>query len=100
MNRYDVISRVGEGAHGIVLKARNIQVGRTFKIRMATLSIVMFLFWTYQSGSEVALKKILLKKLEDGVTMQMFREIKALQELDHRNVTLMNECQSILFTIG
>lgn len=67
MNDYKVLSTVGEGAHGIVLKARHIV-----------------------SGDLVALKKVTLKKIsEDGIPVQVIREIKALQCLEHENVVYL-----------
>ena len=56
MEDYIVIGRIGEGAHGVVMKGRNKQTGRI-----------------------VALKKVLLKRLEDGIPATALREIKALQ---------------------
>ncbi|CAH0594227.1 unnamed protein product [Chrysodeixis includens] len=58
VTNYSVIGRIGEGAHGLVFKARHIPTGR-----------------------EVALKKILIKNLEDGIPVNVMREIKALQLL-------------------
>ncbi|XP_075982599.1 cyclin-dependent kinase 20 [Anticarsia gemmatalis] len=55
---YSVVGRIGEGAHGLVFKAKHIPTGR-----------------------EVALKKILIKNLEDGIPVNVMREIKALQLL-------------------
>ncbi len=53
-----VLGRVGEGAHGIVMKARH-----------------------RHTGEVVALKKVALKRLEEGLSEPTIREIKALQEL-------------------
>ncbi|CAH0728330.1 unnamed protein product, partial [Brenthis ino] len=58
VTNYSVIGRIGEGAHGLVFKARHLPTGR-----------------------EVALKKILIKNLEDGIPINVMREIKALQLL-------------------
>lgn len=55
---YTVLGRIGEGAHGLVFKARHVPTGRV-----------------------VALKKILIKNLEDGIPVNVMREIKALQLL-------------------
>ncbi|XP_021945954.1 cyclin-dependent kinase 20 [Folsomia candida] len=67
MNEYEVITTVGEGAHGIVLQARH--------------SI---------SGDIVALKKVTLKKIStEGIPVQMVREIKALQCIEHENVVTL-----------
>ncbi|XP_032094849.1 cyclin-dependent kinase 20 isoform X3 [Thamnophis elegans] len=59
MDQYSILGRIGEGAHGIVFKAKNIETGET-----------------------VALKKVALRKLEDGIPNQALREIKALQEIE------------------
>ncbi|GBP03905.1 Cyclin-dependent kinase 20 [Eumeta japonica] len=58
INNYSVAGRIGEGAHGLVFKARHLPTGR-----------------------EVALKKILIKNLDDGIPVSVMREIKALQLL-------------------
>ena len=59
-----MLGRIGEGAHGVVMKGRH-----------------------RRSGSVVALKKILLKRrLDDGgVPEAALREIKALQERNRRD---------------
>ena len=58
MEDYTILGRIGEGAHGIVMKARH-----------------------RKTGTIVALKKVLLKRLEDGLPETALREIKALQVL-------------------
>ncbi|KAJ3119903.1 Cyclin-dependent kinase 20 [Nowakowskiella sp. JEL0407] len=69
MDRYNIQQKVGEGAHGVVLKAKFIETGET-----------------------VALKKIPLRKLEDdGIPNTILREIKALQELKHENIVKLRE---------
>lgn len=64
MEKYVVVGRIGEGAHGLVLKAYNVE-----------------------RGNEVALKKVLLKKIDEGIPTSVLREVKTLQELKHRNVS-------------
>lgn len=59
MNRYKIIGHIGEGAHGYVVKALNLETRK-----------------------EVALKKLLLKSLSDGIPTNILREIKALQHID------------------
>ena len=63
MEDYVVLGRVGEGAHGIVMKGRH-----------------------KESGKTVALKKIPLKRIEDGIGEATIREIKALQQLESVHV--------------
>ncbi|XP_030828515.1 cyclin-dependent kinase 20-like [Strongylocentrotus purpuratus] len=59
MNQYSILDRIGEGAHGIVFKAKHIETGEI-----------------------VALKKVPLRKLDDGIPNTALREIKALQEIE------------------
>lgn len=59
MDQYCILGRIGEGAHGIVFKAKHIETGEI-----------------------VALKKVALRRLEDGIPNQALREIKALQEIE------------------
>ncbi|XP_036912130.1 cyclin-dependent kinase 20 isoform X2 [Sturnira hondurensis] len=58
MDQYCILGRIGEGAHGIVFKAKHVETGEI-----------------------VALKKVALRRLEDGIPNQALREIKALQEI-------------------
>jgi len=67
MNDYCVLGPVGEGAHGIVLKAEHIP-----------------------SATTVALKKVTIKKItEEGIPVQVIREIKALQCVEHENIVYL-----------
>ncbi|XP_064147064.1 cyclin-dependent kinase 20 isoform X8 [Loxodonta africana] len=59
MDQYCILGRIGEGAHGIVFKAKHVE-----------------------TGDIVALKKVALRRLEDGIPNQALREIKALQEIE------------------
>ncbi|KAM9250285.1 cyclin-dependent kinase 20 isoform 4-T4 [Cariama cristata] len=64
MDQYIVLGRIGEGAHGVVFKAKDRETGET-----------------------VALKKVPLRRPEEGVPPQTLREIKALREIeDHPHV--------------
>jgi serine/threonine protein kinase len=67
MERYTLLGRIGEGAHGVVFKAKLIE-----------------------SGEVVALKKVSLRKLEDGLPNTAVREIKALKEIEeHENIVTL-----------
>uniref|UniRef100_A0A3Q3EUF7 Cyclin-dependent kinase 20 n=1 Tax=Labrus bergylta TaxID=56723 RepID=A0A3Q3EUF7_9LABR len=69
MEQYSILGRIGEGAHGIVFKAKHIETGET-----------------------VALKKVALRRLEDGIPNQALREIKALQEIeDNQHVVKLKD---------
>nr|CAD7395679.1 unnamed protein product [Timema poppensis] len=59
MEQFKVVGKIGEGAHGLVLRGQHLV-----------------------TGCQVALKKVTLKKLEDGIPNSVIREIKALQEVD------------------
>uniref|UniRef100_A0A8C3WG24 Cyclin-dependent kinase 20 n=1 Tax=Catagonus wagneri TaxID=51154 RepID=A0A8C3WG24_9CETA len=61
VEQYCILGRIGEGAHGIVFKAKHVETGEI-----------------------VALKKVALRRLEDGIPNQALREIKALQEIEDR----------------
>jgi cell cycle related kinase len=69
MDQYKVVGRIGEGAHGLVLRGQRLS-----------------------NGQEVALKRVLLKKLEDGIPTTVIREIKALQEIDCEYVRTATNC--------
>ncbi|XP_015916105.1 cyclin-dependent kinase 20 [Parasteatoda tepidariorum] len=68
MEFYSVIGRIGEGAHGIVLKAKHKESDETF-----------------------ALKKIPLKCLDDGIPCVTLREVKALQQINNKNVVKLHD---------
>ncbi|XP_033367460.1 cyclin-dependent kinase 20 isoform X1 [Parus major] len=59
MDQYIVLGRIGEGAHGVVFKAKH-----------------------RETGELVALKKVPLRRPEDGLPPQTLREIKALREIE------------------
>nr|XP_045605911.1 cyclin-dependent kinase 20-like isoform X1 [Procambarus clarkii] len=63
MEAYTVVGRIGEGAHGVVVRARH-----------------------NLTGQMVALKKIPLRRLDQGMPTTALREIKALQEIDSKHV--------------
>ncbi|KAI8910899.1 kinase-like domain-containing protein [Gorgonomyces haynaldii] len=68
MESYSVLEKLGEGAHGVVLKAKHLE-----------------------SGKLVALKRIPLRNLENGIPNNIIREIKALEQLKHKNVIDLKE---------
>lgn len=63
IDEYSIVGRIGEGAHGLVMKAIHIPTGR-----------------------KIALKKLLLKNLDDGIPLNVMREIKTLQHIDCKYV--------------
>lgn len=65
IDRYSITGRIGEGAHGLVLKAIHIPTGK-----------------------KVALKKLLLKSLDEGIPINVMREIKTLQHINCKYVSV------------
>ncbi|XP_071453734.1 cyclin-dependent kinase 20-like [Hetaerina americana] len=63
MDQYSILGRIGEGAHGLVMRAVHLPTNK-----------------------QVALKKLLLKKLEDGISITVIREVKTLQHIDCKYV--------------
>lgn len=63
MSKFEVIEKIGEGAYGVVYKARD-----------------------SSNNQKVAIKKIRLEHCEDGIPQTTLREISFLKELDHPNV--------------
>ncbi|KAJ3353506.1 Cyclin-dependent kinase 20 [Allomyces javanicus] len=72
MHSYKVLERLGEGAHGVVVRAKELATGRI-----------------------VALKKVSVRP-HQILPVMVFREIKALQHLDHPNVVTLEH----VFTHG
>ena len=66
MHKYTISGKIGEGAHGLVLKA----LDKSSAIPRA-----------------VALKRILLKRIDDGIPISVLREVKTLQRLKHPYVS-------------
>lgn len=64
MDNYKVLGRVGQGAHGYVLKGIN---KTTDKV--------------------VALKKIIIKTLDEGIPKNIMREVTALRVLNSEHVS-------------
>lgn len=63
MERYETIDRLGEGAYGIVYRARDLQ-----------------------TGGFVAIKKLRVSNHDEGIPACTLREISLLQELEHDHV--------------
>ncbi|KAK3878949.1 hypothetical protein Pcinc_016487 [Petrolisthes cinctipes] len=63
MDAYTVVGRIGEGAHGVVVRARH-----------------------NNTGALVALKKVPLRRLDQGMPTTALREIKALKEINSHHV--------------
>lgn len=65
-NRYKIVGKIGEGVHGIVLKAIDLS----------------------DNNREMAIKKISLQTKYGDISPNAIREIKVLQNCDHKNVSI------------
>lgn len=65
-NRYKLIEKIGEGVHGIVLKAIDTNTNQI-----------------------VAIKKLSLRTKYGEISLPAVREIKVLQHCDHKNVCVL-----------
>ena len=78
MNKYEIVGIVGEGAYGIVYKAKNKETGecgRIIKFLMKLISII------------VAIKKFKENTDDDEIVKKTtMREVKMLRLLKHDNV--------------
>lgn len=63
---YKIVGKIGEGAHGIVLRARN-----------------------RKTGQFVALKRMLSSKGEEKIPLSVLREVKSLQHINSKYVSLI-----------
>lgn len=72
--RYKYLQKIGEGVHGIVLKAQDLT-----------------------TGNDVAIKKVSLRTKHGEISLSTVREIKALQHCDCKYVSISYrlEAQSI-----
>lgn len=61
---YKVVGRIGEGAHGIVLRAKN-----------------------RKTGKFVALKRMLNNKGDEKIPLSVVREVKSLQHVNSKYVS-------------
>lgn len=67
--RYKLLQKIGEGVHGIVLKAQDLT-----------------------TGNLVAIKKVSLRSKHGEISLSTIREIKALQHCDCQYVSLLLLC--------
>lgn len=72
MESYHILGRIGEGAHGIVLKAKHIEVTDCLSDHEEN-ECFMPSDSVHQTGELVALKKVPLRKLEDGIPNSALR---------------------------
>lgn len=81
MNKYEIVGIVGEGAYGIVYKAKNKENGEFGK----HLHYLLIIF-------TVAIKKFKESNDEDEVVKKTTnREIRMLKTLKHENIVILKE---------
>lgn len=157
MEQYSILGRIGEGAHGIVFKAKHIEVTpntsygchtvhiwKQYTMHITEIIAELVLLHCYfqlcyffclhslsvpvgnaydrmwrifcqnwlvqpwidgrvhlkllfrQTGETVALKKVAMRRLEDGIPNQALREIKALQEIEDNQHVSVRGCQMLV----
>lgn len=74
MNEYKILGRIGQGAHGYVMKGLH-------RIQ----------------NKEVALKKVIVKTLEEGIPKSIMREILALRVLKSEYVSFLSSIFTSFF---
>lgn len=65
-NRYELLHKIGEGVHGVVLQALDLECNNRL----------------------VAIKRVALRNKYGAIATNTIREIKSLQQCDHENVSL------------
>jgi cyclin-dependent kinase-like len=79
MNKYEIVGIVGEGAYGIVYKAKNKESGEFGKRQIHLIVIV-------------AIKKFKENTDEDEIVKKTtMREVKMLRTLKHENIVVLKE---------
>jgi len=82
MDKYHIIKKVGEGAHGTVFKARLVKNQQEVTSNNSNNNNKN----KNNIQEFVALKKIPLRKLEDGLPINIVREVLAYSMIHHENV--------------
>ena len=85
MNKYEIIGIVGEGAYGIVYKAKNKDTGEFGKYRKMRLYIHLFY------SLLVAIKKFKESDEDEQVRKTALREVRILKQLKHDNIVNLIE---------
>lgn len=87
-DRYRIIERIGEGVHGIVLRAVDQQLDSDQQQQQSE-----------PEQRQVAIKKIALRNKYGDISLNAVREIKVLQHCDHPNVNDIEYCLRYLMWI-
>ena len=78
MNKYEIIGIVGEGAYGVVYKAKHKETGE-------------FGMWSLITQLVVAIKKFKESDEDEIAKKTIMREVKMLRMLKHHNIVLLKE---------
>ena len=78
MNKYEIIGIVGEGAYGVVYKAKHKETGE-------------FGMWLLITQLVVAIKKFKESDEDEIAKKTIMREVKMLRMLKHHNIVLLKE---------
>ena len=88
MNKYEIVGIVGEGAYGIVYKAKNKETGEFGKLSKVLDSKNV----NSNVKTIVAIKKFKENTEEDEIVKKTtMREVKMLRLLKHENIVLLKE---------
>jgi serine/threonine protein kinase len=91
MESYEMIGKIGEGTFGEVFKAKHVQTGKIVRARLgrvrSSTNSLLLACWP-----QVALKKIRIRHLEEGLPKNLLREIQALEKLQHPHVRCVYLC--------
>lgn len=86
MNKYEIVGIVGEGAYGIVYKAKNKENGEHGKSQRPLFHLTIF------KSRAVAIKKFKESTDEDEIVKKTTnREIRMLKTLKHDNIVVLKE---------
>ena len=78
MNKYEIIGIVGEGAYGVVYKAKHKETAEFGNLYLRLIQIVAIKKFKESDEDEIAKKTIM-------------REVKMLRMLKHNNIVLLKE---------
>jgi len=90
MNKYEIIGIVGEGAYGVVYKAKHKETGEFGMYQTKTIN-----FYNHSSILTnhyiVAIKKFKESDEDEIAKKTIMREVKMLRMLKHNNIVLLKE---------
>jgi len=91
MDKYHIIKKVGEGAHGIVFKAKLVKKEFEQESNHPLQCQDNDKKGTHHHHDYVALKKIPIRKLEEGLPINIVREVLAYSMIHHENIISLRD---------